>query len=237
VFEATPTKLIHYTLPLYGALAWLMARALGEPVGRVSRGLGAALVLAAAAVFAAAGPLAMAGLHDWSGAVWGGVAAVLFLAAGGIAAVLLVRRSGARAVAAGLALAVAAHGVLAGALAPALRPLWLSSRAAKALAAAGLSPSQGITPGPVTVAGYEEPSLVFLLGTATQLGDADDAAAAIAEGRPAIVEGRLDAAFHAALARDGVGALKVGQGAGLDYSNNHPDILRIYRPLPDAPKS
>jgi 4-amino-4-deoxy-L-arabinose transferase-like glycosyltransferase len=236
VFEATPTKLVHYTLPLYSALAWLMARALTEPLGRVSRWIGAALVLLAGAAFAAAGPLAMAKLDDWSGAAFGGIAAVLLLAAGGCAAVLLWSGRGERAVAVGLALALLGHGVLAGALAPSLRPLWLSSRAAKALAAAGLSPSQGITPGPVTVAGYEEPSLVFLLGTATELGDAEDAAAAIAEGRPAIVEGRLDGAFHAALARQGVGALRVGEGAGLDYSNNHPDILRIYRPLPEAPK-
>ena len=32
----------------------------------------------------------------------------------------------------------------------------------------------------------------------------------------------------------GVKALRVGQGAGLDYSNNHHDILRIYRPVPGA---
>ena len=233
VFEATPTKLVHYTLPLYGALAWLMARALAEPVGRVSRVVGAVLVVFAAAVFAAAGPLAMAALHDWSGAAWGWTAALLFLAAGGAAAVQLLSKSATRAVGVGVALALAAHGVLAGALAPSLRPLWLSSRAAKALAAAGLSPSQGISPGPVTVAGYEEPSLVFLLGTATELGDAGDAAAAVAEGRPAIVEGRLEGAFHAALTRNGVTAVRVGEGAGLDYSNNRPDILRIYRPPPE----
>ena len=58
-------------------------------------------------------------------------------------------------------------------------------------------------------------------------------AAAIAEGRPAIVEGRLDSAFRAALAREGVTALRVGQGAGLDYSNNHADILSLYRPPPE----
>jgi hypothetical protein len=123
---------------------------------------------------------------------------------------------------------------LVGLLAPALRPLWLSSRAARALALVNLSPREGVTQGPVTVAGYEEPSIVFLLGTNTELGDAQDAAAAIAQGRPAIVEGRLDAAFQSALARDGVKALRVGQGAGLDYSNNHHDILRIYRPVPVA---
>ena len=77
--------------------------------------------------------------------------------------------------------------------------------------------------------------MVFLLGTNTELGDADDAADAIAEGRPAIVEGRLESAFQAALAADGVKAERVGEGAGLDYSNNHKDILRIYRPVNPGP--
>ena len=98
------------------------------------------------------------------------------------------------------ALALVGHGLIVAGVAPALRPLWLSNRAAKALAAAGASPAQGVIPGPVTVAGYEEPSLVFLLGAETELGDASDAAQAIAEGRPAIVEQRQTAAFQAALA-------------------------------------
>jgi 4-amino-4-deoxy-L-arabinose transferase-like glycosyltransferase len=233
VFEAAPTKLFHYTLPLFGALSWLMARALADPVGRASRIAGAALVALAALAFAAAGPLAMAGLHDWGGAAWGWTAAALFLATGGMAAVQLLSARPTRAVAAGVALTLVAHGVLAAALVPALRPLWLSSRAARALAAAGLSPSQGIVPGPVTVAGYEEPSMVFLLGTPTLLGDANDAAEAISEGRAAIVEGRLEGAFHAALARAGLTASRVGEGAGLDYSNNRSDILRIYRAPPE----
>ncbi|MEO8925843.1 MAG: glycosyltransferase family 39 protein, partial [Caulobacteraceae bacterium] len=108
VFEVAPTKLVHYTLPLYGALAWLMARALAEPVGRAGRVVGAVLIGLAAAAFAAAGPLAMARLGDWSGAAWGWTAAVLFLAAGGAGAALLLVASARRAMAAGLALALAA---------------------------------------------------------------------------------------------------------------------------------
>jgi 4-amino-4-deoxy-L-arabinose transferase-like glycosyltransferase len=235
VFELTPTKLVHYTLPLYGALALLMARALAEPLARASRWAGAGLALLGGLLFAAAPFLAMSRLQDFTGAPWAVVAGVLFLAAAGAGAWLLMKERAATAVAIAGALALAAHGVLAGAFAPALRPLWLSSRAARALAAADLSPREGVTPGPVTVAGYEEPSVVFLLGTNTELGDADDAADALAEGRPAIVEGRLDTAFQAALAQDGVKALRVGEGAGLDYSNNQHDILRIYRPLPGAP--
>jgi hypothetical protein len=143
-----------------------------------------------------------------------------------------------KALLAGGGLALVAHGLLLGVVAPSLRPLWLSDRAAKALAAAGASPRQGVISGPVTVAGYEEPSLVFLLGTGTELGDAAAAADAIAEGRPAIVEARQTAAFQTALGANGVKARRAGEGAGLDYSNNQHDVLQIFLPVsPPAPET
>jgi 4-amino-4-deoxy-L-arabinose transferase-like glycosyltransferase len=239
VFEAAPTKLVHYTLPLYGALVWLMARALQETgaeaaatAGLRTRAAGAALVLLAGAVFALAAPAAMERLGDYSGAAWGAAASLMFLLAAGSGAILLWRRqAGAAALAASLA-AVVGHGALIGGVLPALRPLWLSASAVAALAHAGASPWQGVTPGPVTVAGYAEPSLVFLLGADTELGDAQAAADAIAEGRPAIVEGRADAAFRAALIQGGDRAALIGQVKGLDYSNGRTDILRLYRPPP-----
>lgn len=247
VFEAAPTKLIHYTLPLYGALAWLMARALeswvpaandpGTGYGRIAQGrlvriLGAVVTVLVATVFAGAGFWAMARLRDISGAPWAVAAAVLFMAAGVGGGVLMWRRRPAAACVVACALASLGHGALAGGLGPALHPLWLSSAAARALTAAGASPWQGITPGPVTVAGYAEPSLVFLLGADTELGDADDAAAAIASGRPAIVEQSVDAAFHAALTASGAAAVPIGQVSGLDYSRGRRETLRIYRPPP-----
>jgi hydroxymethylglutaryl-CoA lyase len=131
VFELTPTKLVHYTLPLYGALAWLMARALMEPLGRVSRWAGAGVTLLGGLLFAVSGFLAMSSLRDFNGAPWAAVAAVLFLAAAGLGAWLLLKARAATAVAVAGTLALAAHGVLAGVFAPALRPLWLSSRAAR----------------------------------------------------------------------------------------------------------
>ena len=38
VFELVPTKLPHYALPIFGALAWLMAAALTRPLDRSSAG-------------------------------------------------------------------------------------------------------------------------------------------------------------------------------------------------------
>jgi 4-amino-4-deoxy-L-arabinose transferase-like glycosyltransferase len=230
VFEIVPTKLIHYPLPLYGALAWLAVRGLGSPSGRTSRLVGAALMTAAALAFAAVGILAAHLLAAPAALPTAVVAAILYLAAGGLGVVLLLRQRAFEATLAAGAAALIGHAVLLGFTAPALRPLWLSDRAAKALAAAGASPSQGVYPGPVTVAGYEEPSLVFLLGATTELGDAGDAAEAIGEGRPAIVETRQIGAFQAALTANQVGARRVGEGAGLDYSNNQHDVLQIFLP-------
>ena len=96
--------------------------------------------------------------------------------------------------------------MLVGALAPSLKGLWLSERVAEALAGANISPRQGLTNGPVAVAGYAEPSRVFALGSATELTTAEAAADAIDEGRPAVVEQREEAAFKQALAADGAGA-------------------------------
>jgi len=232
VFEIVPTKLVHYVLPTFGALAWLIARSLTQPIGRLAGALGALLIVLSAIVLAAAGPAAMAKLEDWGAWPWAVLAGLLFAGSGlGGAWFLWRRRPGFALAAAGL-FGLLGHVVLTAGLAPSLRSLWLSNRAAQALARAGWTPREG-APGPVTVAGYQEPSLVFLLGSGTQLGDAQDAADGIAEGRPVIVEGRQDAAFRRALAVDGAAARRAGEGAGLDYSNNQHDILRIYTPLAD----
>ena len=230
VFEITPTKLVHYPLPLYGALAWLMALALTAPRPAYARWAGAGLTVLAALLFALAGPLAVVKLSADAGMLPAAIAALIYLAAGAAGAWWIARDKALHALLVGGSLALLAHGLLLAVVAPSLGALWLSSRAAGALAAAGASPREGVTPGPVAVAGYEEPSLVFLLGAATHLGDADDAAAAIADGRPAIVETRQLPAFQAALARDGVAAWREGEGAGLDYSNNQHDVLSIFLP-------
>src|SRR5207244_13319775 len=115
---------------------------------------------------------------------------------------------------------------------PALKPLWRSSRAARVLSRSGANPREGITPGPVTVAGYAEPSIVFTLGADTRLADGAAAAAAIFEGRPAVVEQSEERAFQAGLKSERVEAQYLGMVEGLDYSKGRHDILRIYRPLP-----
>ena len=116
VFELAPTKLVHYTLPLYGALAWLMAR--GADRGRSAGGarwVGAALVLASASPLPSPPPGRRRGaLGDARSAGLGAVAAALFLAAGaaGGGCLLRARRAGGGR---RRGLGVLGHGVLAGA--------------------------------------------------------------------------------------------------------------------------
>ena len=232
VFELVPTKLPHYALPCFGALAWLMAATLARPMRDAERWLGAGLELAVATGFAVAGAVAASLFGGAASLAWVALAAGLYTAAGvGGGFWLLRRRPGLAMAVAGVA-GVLAHGVLVGGLAPTLDRLWLSKRIAADVARA--SPN-GFQKGPPAVAGYEEPSLVFALGAPTELGAADDAADAIGEGRPAVVEAAQDAAFRAAIAQGDVSARVTAVESGLDYSSGHAQVLRLYEPKPAAP--
>jgi 4-amino-4-deoxy-L-arabinose transferase-like glycosyltransferase len=238
VFELTPTKLAHYTLPTYGAIAWLAAAALTEPLGARTRWIGAAAQALFGLLLAAACFYLVKAYGDASDLPVAGVTALLLAAAGLGGAWLLLRRSPAGAVTAAVGLGLAGHGALAAGLAPRLLPLWLSQRTEKALEKAQLLPEQGIADAPVSVTGYAEPSLVFLIGTETELGTPDDAAEAITEHRPAVVEDRQEAAFEQALAREHAQAHLVAVIKGLDYSTGKKMTLRVYnsaQPAPAAP--
>lgn len=240
VFELLPTKLPHYPLPAYGALACLAAVAIGRPIDRWSGWIGAGLSLLAGIAVAALAGVVEARYGGPGSLGWCLATEVLAIAAGfaGLVAVLSHRPRAALATALGLG--VAAHASLAF-LAPRLQTLWLSNHVVAALDAARLNPRAGLIPGPVTVVGYAEPSLVFQLGTETDFGDVGDGADAIAEGRPAVVEKRQDAAFQRELADDKLSATPVATASGLDYSTGRTDILTVYRsnappPAPPAPR-
>ncbi|MEI9891324.1 MAG: hypothetical protein WDN45_13010 [Caulobacteraceae bacterium] len=213
----------------YGALAWLAAAAVRDGVGQVSARLGAALQALAAAVLAAA-LLYLAERFGGPGALlWAGVAAALAAIAGlGGAALLLKGRAG---LAAALAatLGLCAHGVAFAGLSPRLEGLWISGRIVGALAAAGLDPRAGVTPGPVAVTGFGEPSLDFALGGQTEQLSPDEAAAALRTGRPVIVEARQEDAFLAA-ARAGGPVRRVNEAEGYDYASGSTVRLTIYAP-------
>ena len=232
LFELTPTKLPHYTLPLYGALAWLMAAALQQPIGRISSIVGAALGALAGVLLAAAGVVLALRYGGPSSLGWAIAAALLVMAAAAAGTVLILFRRGSFvALGAALALGVLGHAALAAGLAPSLQPLWVSNRVAAAVKHAGLDPRNGVTPGPIAVAGYSEPSMVFLLGTRTDLGSGEVAAAAISEGRPAVVEAHELKEFQEALKAQEARAAPAAEVKGVDYSKGKPVDLFLYRSL------
>jgi len=229
-FELLPTKLVHYPLPAYGALAWLAAAALAEPIGAGARWTGVALSALAGLALAGGALYLFATYGDASDVTAAAITAGLLAAAGLVGAYMMARGAPGAALAAALGLGIAGHAALAAALAPRLEPLWLSRSTEQVMARAKLLPRQGMASAPVAVAGYAEPSLVFALGTPTQLDGPVEAAEAVAEGRPAVVEAREDAAFRRSLAARRAAAWMVGEARGLDYSNGDAQTLRIYAP-------
>ncbi|MDB5458570.1 MAG: 4-amino-4-deoxy-L-arabinose transferase, partial [Caulobacteraceae bacterium] len=215
-------------LIVYGALAWLGAAAVTRGAGQLSMRLGAALQIAVAAVWIA--------LILYTAGRFGGPAAVAWSAAGcallagaalGGGAMMQGERPWRAVVLAGM-LGLAAHAVVLAGAAPRMQALWLSQRAAAALAQAGLDPRSGVAPGPVAVTGFGEPSLTFALGGLTEALSPQDAADAIGEGRPAIVEARQEPAFLAALKAGGRQARRAGEVDGFDYANGTPTRLILY---------
>jgi 4-amino-4-deoxy-L-arabinose transferase-like glycosyltransferase len=228
LFELLPTKLVHYTLPAMGALALLIAAAVRAPLGDLVRRIGAGLSLFISLLLAAVAVFGMTQFGHGTDLIWTVLTVLLLLAAGTVGSVLLLRRHAARALVVSTALGVAAHACLVGGLLPHLEPLFLSKAIADALDRTHLSPRSG-APGPVAVSGYAEPSLVFLLGTATELTDGDRAAQAVVQGRPAVIEARKDAVFRQALAKAGLTPHPVAVIAGQNYSDGDAERLTLYR--------
>jgi hypothetical protein len=114
-------------------------------------------------------------------------------------------------------------------VAPELDKLWLS-RAAAAMVARYHAPRDA----PVAAVGYREPSLVFLLGTATRFLAPESAAEYITypHGAAALVSDRDDAAFRRALHARGWEPRAVEHVDGLDYSNGQRMTLTLYTGAP-----
>ncbi|MEJ1979165.1 MAG: glycosyl transferase [Acetobacteraceae bacterium] len=218
VFEAVPTKLPHYPLPLYPAVLLLAAWSvltLGPAGwwGRVVRFV--PLVIAAALGCAAVALPVVLGESPWLGAPVV-VAAVL---TGWLAS-----RPGGQVTA--LAAVPLFTLALVGWELPQAAPLWIAPRAEAAVVAAGLS---GRTIGSV---GFHEPSLMFLAGTDTVMEPtAQSGAAALATGQVAglLVGDRDEAAFHAEAARLGLVPQAVAAVSGFNYSRGRRTTLTLYR--------
>jgi 4-amino-4-deoxy-L-arabinose transferase-like glycosyltransferase len=177
VFELVPTKLPHYTLPLYPALALLAAAAALAPLprptewrGRLLFGLLVAGWIALTLAFAAALTLLPVYLgHGPNGLkiLAGLVTAILELGAMGF------YFGGRRQAALGAAIAgiLLFSSTLYEVVLPGLDRIWINERVADAVAATKPCPKTT-----AVLAGISEPSFVFLLGTATRFADGKEAA-------------------------------------------------------------
>jgi len=222
VLELVPTKLPHYALPLYPALALLAGRALMSAAQQHWSDLVAWSLWTLVALGLALG---LIGVPIYFGAPVSPLAVLMVVAGLGLAGFQLWSLSlgeprawwGAGAA---LALWTAAFGIVA----PGIDALWVSR------SAAALVNAQNRVARPVVVAGYAEPSLVFLLGTATKLSGAAEAAAIVAKlpDTLVLVSNREDQAFRSALERKGISLDSLGAVSGLNYSNGRAVTLTLY---------
>jgi 4-amino-4-deoxy-L-arabinose transferase-like glycosyltransferase len=228
--ELVPTKLPHYVLPLYPALALLAASALAAGPGEGERAWARradmtvrsvwVMVTLAIAAAAIAMPIRFGNGVELAGVVSAAALVVLL-------AVVLYREpqpAGAAVLVAGLTLALA---VPAGQwVVPSLDRLWLSREAAALVARHPPAAEQ-----PFVVVGYNEPSLVFMLGTKLQIVSSGGAAA-LAGGGEALVSSREDAVFVQGLAARGLAARAIDSIRGIDYSNGQRMVLTLYQVEP-----
>lgn len=232
LFELTPGKLPHYVLPLYPALAWLVAAALSQNLSRAALWGGVALSALVALVWSGISVWLLGQYGDPSDQIYVSIAIVCLLASVFIGAWLMLQREVITALMLTCALGVLAHAALSAGLISHLKQLWPTRTLVRVLNRAELDPRQGLVSGPVAIAGFSAPSAVFLLGSETEMGDADAAARAIADGRPAVVEDRERDAFNQALAAAGVKAAPVATVKAYDYVRGEPLSLTVYRPGP-----
>ncbi|MEO1193949.1 MAG: glycosyltransferase family 39 protein [Pseudomonadota bacterium] len=232
VFELTPTKLPHYTLPTYPALALLVAWAVfaASPwlTGRFAKLL-AIIALLGGAVLAAGIvwlPLQLS-VPDAIGP--GVVAAILVLATAWGAAWLSWRRRPLAALSwsAPMTAVVMAWGM--GLYVPQLKPLWLSPQ----LADVYFEQRSPDSP-PLASAGYHEPSLVFLTDRDTHLYSAGRTADYLAADPKAVVAvtGRQEAAFRQRLEELGVVPVAKAELSGINYSKGRSDTITLYGRAP-----
>ena len=225
LFELVPTKLPHYVLPLYPAIAILIARTMAQGGLSHDRRLVRAnilwpavtVMLPIAAVIAVVILRRQLGLLAWpfsAAAMIFGFLAWRFYETDGAERSLL------RAAVAAIMLSVAVPG----AIVPLLRPLFPS-----ALLAYNVHPD---CERPLYAsAGYHEPSLVFLFGTSTRLTDGQGAADFLLEGgcRFAFIEARHERAFVQRAEAIGLRYAPGPRVEGINYTAGHSFSIAIYR--------
>ena len=228
VFEVVPTKLPHYVLPAYPALALLVSAALVDD--GLARRLWARIVTLLVPLLALALPLALMGAGYWFDhvVIWW---LLPFAVVAVMLAVLAWRRLGAGQGEAGVLLSALAALTLFWGLGwvaiPAVPSIWPAPRLMEiAQRATCKSPH-------FTSLGLREPSLVFAGGTDLQMADNPGEAAAFLAGaggacRIAFVEQASESAFSAALTASAAKATLLGRAHAVNLNGNKPVEMGVY---------
>ncbi len=230
VVEATPTKLPHYILPAYPAIAiaaaWLLRKkAFGpELSGRTYKQAAALWGFVAGLQFTA-----VLGF-GWLFEIEVGAVLVLLLAAyAGLATVTALAALMKRvnlALATGVASAVLFYAIAFQQVVPRLDPVWISRNAAEAVAG-----MRACGHGPVAFSSYGEPSTVFINGTDTLLASPQRVADDLAAGRAAfafISLRRTDAFEQRYREASGFDANRLGCLDGFDLNSGDPVRFQVY---------
>jgi 4-amino-4-deoxy-L-arabinose transferase-like glycosyltransferase len=236
VFELVPTKLPHYVLPLYPALALVTARAVldgatggvagsGSRLARAGFGIWAVVSLALGAGIVAA-PLGLERRFEPL-TLGPGLAALA-----GVAVTLryALRGRGGYAVKTAVIMTALILAPTLQSILPGMNSLWVSRSAAQAVER--YRASHGDESSIVAAAGYYEPSLVFLLGTETRLVFGEGAALHLREHRDALalVTADKERAFLESAAALDIRPRAVETIRGFNYSKGRWVTLTLYVP-------
>jgi len=234
IYELISTKLPHYALPYYPAIACLAAAAAtttrdGWRTGRLGRALG--VVYAGVWLLIGAGGAAFGIWLNWRYqgdidgiAVTAGVIAVAFML---LALWFLTRRDRAYALYAAGAAALTLSASLMAHTLPAAKTVWMSPRIAALLNQVKPCPDS-----PLASSAYSEPSLVFLTGRPTRYVNIKDTADFLSDHRTcamAMVGAKQLAAFQARATQDGLHTQPIGEIKGFNYSEGKTLDMTLFK--------
>jgi 4-amino-4-deoxy-L-arabinose transferase-like glycosyltransferase len=226
VFELVITKLPHYVLPLYPAIAILITGVLEQRMltrkAWLMPGLSwwffAPVILS---VLVIVGSIMLIRKPEFAAWPFAALAAIFGLIAWWMYDENRAERSLLNAFAASFFTALTVYGIVL----PALTPLFPSVELARALRGVECEQPRA------AAAGYHEPSLVFMAGTSTLLTDATGAADFLAQGscRFALIESRHERQFAQRAERSGTRYAVVTRFEGYNYSQGRSIAMTIFR--------